>query len=66
MSNASSLGRLSLFKHLGLGVRRFIEGVVLRSRLNRLTLVLGGHIFFETLVAAAHLDLLRCSPRTVR
>ena len=57
MANASSLARLSPFRRMGLGARRFIEGVVLRRKLDRFTLVLGGHIFFETMVAAARLDL---------
>ncbi len=36
---------------------RFIEGVVLRRQVERLYLVFGGHIFFQTLRTAVQLDL---------
>jgi hypothetical protein len=37
--------------------RRFVEGFLLRRRIERLYLVMGGHIFFQTLSAAVQLDL---------
>lgn len=36
---------------------RFVEGVVLRRQVERLYLVFGGHIFFQTLRTAVQLDL---------
>jgi len=37
--------------------RTIIEGIVLKRQAERLYLVFGGHIFFQTLNAAARLDL---------
>jgi hypothetical protein len=37
--------------------RRIVEGFLLRRRIERLYLVMGGHIFFQTLSAAVQLDL---------
>lgn len=44
-------------KHVNLPVTRFVEGVVLRRQVERLYLVFGGHIFFQTLRTAVQLDL---------
>jgi cyclopropane fatty-acyl-phospholipid synthase-like methyltransferase len=57
MSSASSLTLFPLSRRIALGARLFVEKVLLRRKLDQLTRTLGGHIFFETLVAAAHLDL---------
>jgi hypothetical protein len=40
-----------------LPVTRFVEGVILRRQVERLYLVFGGHIFFQTLRTAVQLDL---------
>lgn len=40
-----------------LPVTRFVEGVLLRRQVERLYLVFGGHIFFQTLRSAVDLDL---------
>jgi SAM-dependent methyltransferase len=44
-------------KYVNLPVTRFVEGVVLRRQVERLYLVFGGHIFFQTLRTAVQLDL---------
>jgi hypothetical protein len=36
---------------------RFVESVVLRRKVERLYLVFGGHLFFQTLRTAVQLDL---------
>jgi ubiquinone/menaquinone biosynthesis C-methylase UbiE len=57
MSDASTLTLFPFTQRLALAARLFVEKVLLRRKLDQLTRTLGGHIFFETLVAAAHLDL---------
>lgn len=44
-------------KGVALPVTRFVEDVVLRRQMERLYLVFGGHIFFQTLRTAVQLDL---------
>lgn len=44
-------------RYIVLPTTRFIEGVVLRRQVERLYLVFGGHIFFQTLRTAVQLDL---------
>ena len=46
-----------IYKSLVLSANRFSEGVLLRKQIERLYLVMGGHIFFQTLSAAVELDL---------
>jgi hypothetical protein len=43
--------------------RHVVEGFLLKRQVERLYLVMGGHIFFETLSAAARLDLFSCLAR---
>jgi hypothetical protein len=52
-------GRLRKFRnrYLTIPATRFVEGVVLRRQVERLYLVFGGHIFFQTLRTAVQLDL---------
>lgn len=62
MANAKDYGPQSPFarlwdKYVSLPVTRFVEGVVLRRQVERLYLVFGGHIFFQTLRTAVQLDL---------
>lgn len=57
MNGANSLGRLSLGKRVRLWVTRCVERLFFRRAIDDLTRVLGGHIFFVTLAAAARLDL---------
>ncbi|HCZ17311.1 MAG: Demethylspheroidene O-methyltransferase [Candidatus Accumulibacter phosphatis] len=52
----SALARL-WGKHVALPVTRFFEGFLLRRQVERLYLVFGGHIFFQTLRTAVQLDL---------
>lgn len=51
-----SLGRLWT-RYVALPVTRFVEGIILRRQMERLYLVFGGHIFFQTLRTAVQLDL---------
>lgn len=51
-----TLGRL-WDRVVTLPVTRFIEGIILRRQMERLYLVFGGHIFFQTLRTAVQLDL---------
>jgi DNA-binding Lrp family transcriptional regulator len=44
-------------RYISLPLTRFIEGVVLRRQVERLYLVFGGHIYFQTLRTAVQLDL---------
>ncbi len=54
----SRSGLLRLWDRLVvLPVTRFVEGVILRRQIERLYLVFGGHIFFQTLRTAVQLDL---------
>ncbi len=50
------LGKLRS-RYVTLPLTRFVEGVVLRRQVERLYLVFGGHIFFQTLRTAVQLDL---------
>jgi hypothetical protein len=52
----SALARLWA-KNVSLPLTRFVEGVLLRRQIERLYLVFGGHIFFQTLRTAVQLDL---------
>jgi SAM-dependent methyltransferase len=47
----------ALDRYVRLPLTRFVEGVVLRRQVERLYLVFGGHIFFQTLRTAVQLDL---------
>lgn len=42
---------------MALPLTRFVEGILLRRQVERLYLVFGGHIFFQTLRTAVQLDL---------
>lgn len=44
-------------RYVALPLTRFLEGVLLRRQVERLYLVFGGHIFFQTLRTAVQLDL---------
>lgn len=44
-------------RHVTLPFTRWVEGVLLRRQFERLYLVFGGHIFFQTLRTAVQLDL---------
>ena len=44
-------------RYVALPLTRFVEGVLLRRQVERLYLVFGGHIFFQTLRTAVQLDL---------
>jgi SAM-dependent methyltransferase len=44
-------------RFVSLPLRRFVEGILQRRQLERLYLVFGGHIFFQTLRTAVQLDL---------
>jgi len=46
-----------LDRYVTLPLTRFVEGVLLRRQVERLYLVFGGHIFFQTLRTAVQLDL---------
>jgi SAM-dependent methyltransferase len=46
-----------LDRYVTLPLTRFVEGVLLRRQMERLYLVFGGHIFFQTLRTAVQLDL---------
>ena len=52
---------LSIIKRIGglitLNALRFFEGCLLKRQIEKLYLVMGGHIFFETLSAAVEFDL---------
>lgn len=52
----SAVGRL-WDQYVALPATRFVEGVLLRRDIERLYLVFGGHIFFQTLRTAVQLDL---------
>jgi SAM-dependent methyltransferase len=52
----SAVGRL-WDRFVALPTTRFIEGIILRRQVERLYLVFGGHIFFQTLRTAVQLDL---------
>lgn len=45
------------YRHVTLPVTRFFDSIVLRRQTERLYLVFGGHIFFQTLRTAVELDL---------
>lgn len=55
-ASSSVLGRLWDL-HVVLPVTRFVEDFLLRRQFERLYLVFGGHIFFQTLRTAVQLDL---------
>ena len=57
MTTSTSLTRFPLRKRLSLWLKTSFEKVVLGREVDRLTRTVGGHIFFETLVAAARLDI---------
>jgi predicted transcriptional regulator len=44
-------------RYVTLPCTRFVEGIILRRQVERLYLVFGGHIFFQTLRTAVQLDL---------
>jgi hypothetical protein len=46
-----------LDRYVKLPMTRFVEGVIFRRQMERLYLVFGGHIFFQTLRTAVQLDL---------
>src|SRR5215475_11766860 len=58
-SSASAPGALERLwdRYVTLPVTRWVEGVLLRRQFERLYLVFGGHIFFQTLRTAVQLDL---------
>lgn len=62
MESSHSSGPQSALRRLwdnnvALPLTRFVEGVLLRRQVERLYLVFGGHIFFQTLRTAVQLDL---------
>lgn len=70
-SNAAPTGAFGRFwdRYVNLPVTQFFEGVILRRQVERLYLVFGGHIFFQTLRAAVQLgvfDLLAQHGRLTR
>jgi hypothetical protein len=57
MNKISSLTCFPLVSRVSIGVQLLVERVLMRRKLDQITRTLGGHIFFETLVAAVRLDL---------
>lgn len=62
MRSSNSIGRQSPVqrmwdRYVTLPCTRFVEGIILRRQVERLYLVFGGHIFFQTLRTAVQLDL---------
>ncbi len=58
-SDSAPQGALSRLvdRYLRLPATRFVEGIVLRRQAERLYLVFGGHLFFQTLRTAVQLDM---------
>ena len=62
MATSGSAGPEGMFgrlwdRHVALPFARFVENILLRRQFERLYLVFGGHIFFQTLRTAVQLDL---------
>jgi SAM-dependent methyltransferase len=57
--NPAPQGALARFvdRYVALPITRFVEGIVLRRQVERLYLVFGGHLFFQTLRCAVRLGL---------